>query len=176
MSLAYTDLYIFVGMILSGVIISAVYRVYIIESWIKHYCKYDLRSALPDSDPVPLEGPIPVTRTVDFTWEPSLWFKNYDKRAAVVTSAAITALNDYCNFYKIYEEKLILNISIKAVKKSRFNSVLTSTFYVHPKWGGEIFITFVDKLVDKPKDKPIVIIPPLKEIPKIRQIMVCKNV
>ena len=174
MSLAYTDLYIFIGMLLSAVIISAIYRVYIIKSWIKHYCKYDLRSALPDSDPVPLDGPIPVTRTVDFTWEPSLWFKNYDKRAAIITSAAITALNEYCDFYKIYEEKLILNMSIKAVKKSRFNHPLTSAFYGAPRWGGEIFITIVDKPVEKPIEKPVQKL--TEEVPRIRQIMVCKNV
>jgi len=180
MSLAYMDLYIFTGMILSAVIISVIYRVYIIKSWIKHYCKYDLRSAFPEADSAPLYDSIPITRTVDFTWKPSLWFKNYDKRAAIITSAAITALNEYCDFYKIYEEKLILNISFKAVKKSRFNRPLTSTFYGAPRWGGEIFITIADKLaeksIEKPVQEPIVIVPPTVEMPRIRQIMVCKNV
>jgi hypothetical protein len=173
------DLFIFLGMILSAVIISIIYRVYIIKSWIKHYCFYDLRSALPEADSVPIEGPMPITRTIDFTWEPSLWFKSYDKRAAIITSAAITALNEYCDFYKIYEEKLILNISIKAVKKSRFNRPLTSIFYGASRWGGEIFITIADKPVEKPIEKPvqkITVIYHSEEVPRIRQIMVCRDV
>ena len=176
MSLAYMDLYIFMWMISSVAIISAVYRVYFITGWIKYYCKYDLRNALPEADSVPIEGPIPVTRTIDFTWEPSLWFKNYDKRVAIITSVAITALNEYCDFHKIYEEKLILNISIKAVKKSCFEHGLgMCTNYITPRWGGEISITIVDKPVEKPVQK-LTVIYHSEEAPRIRQIMVCKNV
>ena len=175
MSLAYTDLYIFIGMILSAVIISAIYRVYIIKSWIKHYCKYDLRSSFPEAASIPQEGPIPITRTIDFTWEPSLWFKNYDERAVVVTGAAIDAYKEYDNFYNLFEGKILLDLSIKAVKKSCFNHGLMCTNYVTPRWGGEISITFVDKPVEKPVQK-LTEIYHSEEVPRIRQIMVCKNV
>jgi len=153
--------------------ISIAHRIFVIKASIKHFCKYNLRSAFPEAAPIPQDGPIPRTTLIDFTWESSLWFKNYDDRAEIITVAALNAFNSNDFFLK---DKLILDISIKAVKKSCFGSGFILTNYVTPRWGGEIFITFVNKLVDKPKDKPIVIIPPLKEIPKIRQIMVCKNV
>jgi hypothetical protein len=125
--------------------------------------------------PIPQEGPIPVVRTIDFTWEPSLWFKNYDERAAIITGAAIAAYKKYDNYYNLFEGRILLDLSIKAVKKSCFEHGFGICMnYVTPRWGGEISITIVDKPVEKPIEKPVQKL--TEEVPRIRQIMVCKNV
>ena len=176
MSLAYNAIFSLVVALLIIGSISIAHRIFTIKASIKHFCKYNLRSAFPEAAPIPQDGPIPTVRTLDFTWEPSLWFKNYNERAGIITACALTAFNEYDRFSHLLDKKLILDISIKAVKKSCFEHGLgMCTNYITPRWGGEISITIVDKPVEKPVQK-LTVIYHSEEAPRIRQIMVCKNV
>jgi hypothetical protein len=104
----------------------------------------------------------------------------------IITAAALTAFNEYYDYYEL-QDKALLYVSTKAIKKMSFHHGPMSTCCSSPQWGVEIAITYTDKVPNKeePKKKCITMEdlwvnerPEERDLLPVpsRYIVVCRNV
>ena len=165
------NLIIFISFIIGFIIYEAGYRTYYIRKWIKDYCS-SLGSSLYRIDAIPIES-ASTTHTVEVSWNQVLWHKGRNDRAAIILATALTAFNEHYDHFRLHS-KLIYHISTKAIKQTRFNQSLVSTFYGSCKWGVLISISYVDRPPAPAPKEELNTIEVMEEIFKYRGLVVHK--
>lgn len=125
------------------VVMAVIWRTIYIKNWIAYYCKNCLhRALLPKPENIRIDRS-PTVRHIEFTWNKAIWHKSELIRSIIISDAALKAFNGYKELF--LQDKALLHIDIKAIKKMRFHHSLVTTCFSSPKWGAKISISYIER-------------------------------